>query len=45
MFYSLTVAEDIILSAAMRTGVSLGMIRHRAKATAETLRSLISAAL
>ena len=43
MFYSLAVAEDIILSAALRASVPLGMIRHRAKATAETLRPLVSA--
>jgi CheY-like chemotaxis protein len=41
MFYSLTLADDIILSAALRTSVPLGMIRHRAKSTAETLRRLI----
>ena len=41
MFYSLAVAEDIILSAALRAGVPLGMIRHRAKTTAEALRALI----
>ncbi len=44
MFYSLAVAEDIILSAALRTSVPLGMLRHRTKAAAETLRTLISAA-
>jgi CheY-like chemotaxis protein len=44
MFYSLAVAEDIILSAALRASVPLGMIRHRAKATAESLRELIGAA-
>jgi CheY-like chemotaxis protein len=43
MFYSLAVAEDIILSVALRVSVPLGMIRHRTKATAETLRSLITA--
>ena len=41
MFYSLAVVEDIILSAALSTGVPLGMIRHRAKATADALRRLI----
>ena len=44
MFYSLAVAEDIILSAALRASVPLGMIRLRTKATAEKLRALISAA-
>jgi len=42
MFYSLAVAEDIILSAALRVSVPLGLIRHRTKATAEKLRALIS---
>jgi len=42
MFYSLAVAEDIILSVALRISVPLGMIRHRTKAAAETLRALIS---
>jgi len=41
MFYSLALADDLILSAALRTSVPLGMIRHRAKSTAETLRGLI----
>jgi len=44
MFYSLSVAEDIILSTALRVRVPLGMIRHRTKATAEALRALVSAA-
>ena len=43
MFYSLAVTEDVILSAALRAGVPLGMIRLRAKATAEKLRALIGA--
>ena len=42
MFYSLTVREDIVLSVALRTRVPLGMIRHRAKATAEALRNLVA---
>lgn len=41
MFYALAVSEDIILSAALRTSVPLGIIRHRAKATADALRALI----
>lgn len=41
MFYSLAVTDDVILSAALRTSVPLGMIRHRAKATAEALRALM----
>ncbi len=44
VFYSLAVAEDIILSAALRANVPLGIIRHRAKDTAEVLRALISTA-
>ncbi|MBL7064924.1 MAG: response regulator [Anaerolineae bacterium] len=43
MFYSLAIAEGIILSAALRASVPLGIIRHRAKETAEALRTLISA--
>jgi len=42
MFYSLAVADDIILSVALRVSVPLGMIRHGTKATAEGLRALIS---
>jgi CheY-like chemotaxis protein len=42
MFYSLGIAEDIILSAALRVSVRLGIIRHRTKATAERLRALVS---
>ncbi len=41
MFYSLAIAEDIILSAALSISMPLGMIRHRAKATADALRSSI----
>jgi len=41
MFYSLAVAEDIILSAALRASVPLGIIRHRAKATADALHALM----
>ena len=44
LFYSLAVAEDIILSAALRANVPLGMIRHRAKETADRLRAMIGAA-
>jgi CheY-like chemotaxis protein len=43
MFYSLAIAEGIIISAALRASVPLGIIRHRAKETAEVLRTLISA--
>lgn len=42
MLYSLAIAEDIILSTALRANVPLGIIRHRAKATAEVLRTLVS---
>jgi CheY-like chemotaxis protein len=41
MLYSVAVADDIILSAAMSTSTALGMVRHRAKATAATLQRLI----
>jgi CheY-like chemotaxis protein len=41
MFYSLAVAEDIILSAAVSTNMPLGMIRHSTKATADALQRLI----
>jgi CheY-like chemotaxis protein len=44
LFYSLAVAEDVILSVALRAGVPLGMIRHRVKETADTLRALIGVA-
>jgi DNA-binding response OmpR family regulator len=43
MFYSLAVAEDIILSVALRTNVPLGMIRHRTKEAADALRTLLTA--
>lgn len=36
--YSLTVVDDVILSAALRTDVALGIVRHRAKAAAKRLR-------
>ncbi len=42
MFYSLAVTEDIILSAALRASIPLGMLRHRAKATADALRTLMN---
>jgi CheY-like chemotaxis protein len=42
MFYSLAVAEDIILSVALRANVPLGMIRHRTKEAADTLRTLLT---
>jgi len=41
MFYSLAVAEDIILSVALLVNVPLGMIRHRTKEAADTLRILL----
>jgi CheY-like chemotaxis protein len=41
VFYSLAVADDVILSAAMYTNVPLGIIRHRAKKTADALRALM----
>jgi two-component system KDP operon response regulator KdpE len=44
MFYSLAVAEDVIISAALSISVPLGIVRHRTKATAEVLRRLIGTA-
>ncbi len=44
LFYSLAVAEDIILSVALRANVALGMVRHRAKSTVDTLRKMIGVA-
>jgi predicted regulator of Ras-like GTPase activity (Roadblock/LC7/MglB family) len=41
MLYSIAIAEDIILSAAMSTSSPLGMVRHSSKATAATLQRLI----
>jgi CheY-like chemotaxis protein len=41
MLYSLAVSGDIILSAALGTGVPLGMIRHSAKNTVDALGRLI----
>jgi CheY-like chemotaxis protein len=41
VFYSLAVAQDIILSAALHVSVPLGIIRHRAKSTADALQALI----
>jgi len=41
LFYSVAVAEDVILSAALRADVPLGMIRHRAKQAVDALRPLI----
>ncbi len=43
MLYSLAVAEDLILSVALRANVPLGLIRHHTKATAEAVRPLVSA--
>lgn len=42
LFYSLAVAEDIILSVAMGASVPLGMIRHRAKETADSLKTQLT---
>jgi CheY-like chemotaxis protein len=41
LFYSLAVAEEVILSVALRANVPLGMIRHRTKAAADALRPLM----
>jgi CheY-like chemotaxis protein len=42
MLYSLTVVEDVILSAALPADVALGIVRHRAKTAAKHLRDLVS---
>ncbi|MCJ7736829.1 MAG: hypothetical protein MUQ10_05870, partial [Anaerolineae bacterium] len=42
VFYSLAVSEDLILSVAVQHGVPLGMIRHRAKETADAIRTVFS---
>lgn len=42
VFYSLAVSEDLILSVAVQHGVPLGMIRHRAKETADAIRTVLS---
>lgn len=39
--YSLTVSEDVILSAASAFGVPLGLIRHQVRTTANHLRPLV----
>ncbi|HEC33164.1 MAG TPA: response regulator [Chloroflexi bacterium] len=41
LLYSLALADDLILSVVVRGKVPLGMIRHRAKETAEALRELM----
>ncbi len=40
--YSLTVVEDILLSAVLRPDVTLGFLRHRAKATVRCLHDLVT---
>jgi CheY-like chemotaxis protein len=42
MLYSLTVVEDVILSAALPADIALGIVRHRAKTAAKHLRDLVS---
>ena len=41
MLYSLAVTEDVILSAALRSNVALGIVRHRVKGIAKHLPHLI----
>jgi predicted regulator of Ras-like GTPase activity (Roadblock/LC7/MglB family) len=41
LFYSLAIAQDVILSVALRAHVPLGMIRHRTKEAADTVRDLL----
>jgi len=43
VLYSLALAERLILSVVVEGGVPLGMIRHRAKETAEEIRGLVAA--
>ncbi len=42
LLYSLAITEDLILSVVVAGKVPLGMIRHRAKETAEAIRRMIS---
>ena len=42
LLYSRAIVDDVILSAAVRGGVPLGMLRHRAKATAESIHAIIA---
>jgi CheY-like chemotaxis protein len=42
MLYSLTVVEDVILSAALRSDVALGILRHRVRSVARRLRDLMT---
>lgn len=41
LFYSLAINGDLILSAAVPSSIPLGIIRHRAKKTADTLYGLV----
>jgi len=42
VFYSLAIAEEVILSMAMRTKTRLGIIRHQAKKSAKALKTMIA---
>jgi CheY-like chemotaxis protein len=42
VFYSLAIAEEVILSMAMRTKTPLGIIRHQAKKSASALKTMIA---
>ena len=42
MLYSLTVVDDVILSAALRGDVTLGILRHRVRSAARRLRDLMT---
>jgi CheY-like chemotaxis protein len=42
MLYSLNVVEDVILSAAVRSDVALGILRHRVRSAARRLRDLMA---
>jgi CheY-like chemotaxis protein len=42
ILYSLTVVEDVILSAALRSDVALGILRHRVRSAAKRIRELMA---
>jgi hypothetical protein len=42
MLYSLTVVEDVILSAALRSDAALGILRHRVRSAARRIRALMA---
>lgn len=44
VLHSLTVSDDIVLSTALLADVPLGMVRHRARLTADDLRAMVEQA-